>query len=118
MSDSLRPHESQQARPPCPSPNPGVHSDEDSLYLLSNGSKKRLNQFIHLPIVYKGFQFANCSFSFLLLLFMNSEDECYQIYQFFVVTLLITIYYTLLDTRMLLAIISWSQLGACALINT
>jgi len=27
MSDSLRPHESQLARPPCPSPTPGVHSD-------------------------------------------------------------------------------------------
>ena len=27
MSDSLRPHESQHARPPCPSPTPGVHSD-------------------------------------------------------------------------------------------
>ena len=26
MSDSLRPHESQHARPPCPSPTPGVHS--------------------------------------------------------------------------------------------
>ena len=25
MSDSLRPHESQQAKPPCPSPTPGVH---------------------------------------------------------------------------------------------
>ena len=25
--DSLRPHESQHARPPCPSPIPGVHSD-------------------------------------------------------------------------------------------
>ena len=25
MSDSLRPHESQHARPPCPSPTPGVH---------------------------------------------------------------------------------------------
>ena len=24
-SDSLRPHESQHARPPCPSPTPGVH---------------------------------------------------------------------------------------------
>ena len=24
-SDSSRPHESQQARPPCPSPTPGVH---------------------------------------------------------------------------------------------
>ena len=27
MSDSLRPHESQHTRPPCPSPTPGVHSD-------------------------------------------------------------------------------------------
>ena len=27
MSDSLQPHESQYARPPCPSPAPGVHSD-------------------------------------------------------------------------------------------
>ena len=25
VSDSLRPHESQHARPPCPSPAPGVH---------------------------------------------------------------------------------------------
>ena len=25
--DSLRPHESQHARPPCPSPTPGVHSN-------------------------------------------------------------------------------------------
>ena len=25
MSDSLRPHESQHARPPCPSPTPGVY---------------------------------------------------------------------------------------------
>ena len=27
VSDSLRPHESQHARPPCPSQTPGVHSD-------------------------------------------------------------------------------------------
>ena len=27
VSDSLRPHESQHARPPCPSPSPEVHSD-------------------------------------------------------------------------------------------
>ena len=25
VSDSLQPHESQHARPPCPSPTPGVH---------------------------------------------------------------------------------------------
>ena len=27
VSDSLRPHDSQHARPPCPSPTPGVHSN-------------------------------------------------------------------------------------------
>ena len=27
VSDTLRPHESQHARAPCPSPTPGVHSD-------------------------------------------------------------------------------------------
>ena len=27
VSDSLQPHESQHASPPCPSPTPGVHSD-------------------------------------------------------------------------------------------
>ena len=33
VSDSLRPHESQHARPPCPSPTPGVHSDSRPLSL-------------------------------------------------------------------------------------
>ena len=27
VSDSLRPHDLQHTRPPCPSPSPGVHSD-------------------------------------------------------------------------------------------
>ena len=32
MSDSLQPHESQHARPSCPSPSPGVHSvDADKM---------------------------------------------------------------------------------------
>ena len=31
VSDSLRPHESQHARPPCPSPTPGVHSNSHPL---------------------------------------------------------------------------------------
>ena len=30
VSDSLQPRESQHARPPCPSPTPGVHSDSRS----------------------------------------------------------------------------------------
>ena len=31
MSDSLQPHELQHARPPCPSPTPGVHSSSHPL---------------------------------------------------------------------------------------
>ena len=31
MSDSLRPHELQRDRPPCPSPTPGVHWDSHPL---------------------------------------------------------------------------------------
>ncbi|XDA69818.1 hypothetical protein R6Z07M_000183 [Ovis aries] len=31
VSDSLRPHESQHARPPCPSPTLGVHSNSTSI---------------------------------------------------------------------------------------
>ena len=31
VSDSLRPHELQHARSPCPSPTPGVHSDSSPL---------------------------------------------------------------------------------------
>ena len=34
MSDTLRPHESQHARPPCPSPTPGVHSKYKSTLKL------------------------------------------------------------------------------------
>ena len=31
VSNSLHPHESQHARPPCPSPSPGVHSNSPPL---------------------------------------------------------------------------------------
>ena len=34
MSNSLQPHESQHARPPCPSPAPGVHSSIVYYYLI------------------------------------------------------------------------------------
>ena len=42
MSDSLRPHKPQHARPPCPSPAPGVHPDSCPLsqwyYLIISSS--------------------------------------------------------------------------------
>ena len=39
VSDSLRPHESQHTRPPCPSPTSGVHSDAYD-YLIHTIFKK------------------------------------------------------------------------------
>ena len=36
VSNSLRPHESQHARPPCPSPIPGVHSGVYADYIMRN----------------------------------------------------------------------------------
>ena len=36
MSDSLRHHESQHARPPCPSPSPGVHPNSCIKLVMSS----------------------------------------------------------------------------------
>ena len=36
VSDSLRPHESQHARPPCPSPAPGVMSTQTHVYRVGD----------------------------------------------------------------------------------
>ena len=49
MSDSLRPHESQHARPPCPSPTPGVHSDS-----------RPSSQWCHLAISSSVVPFSSC----------------------------------------------------------
>ena len=49
VSDSLRPHESQQARPTCPSPTPGVHSDS-----------RPLSQWCHPAISSSVVPFSSC----------------------------------------------------------
>ena len=49
MSDSLQPHESQHARPPCPSPTPGVLSD-------SRTSSQWCHPAISFPVV----PFSSC----------------------------------------------------------
>ena len=49
VSDSLRPHESQHARPPCPSPTPRVHSDSHSS-----------SQWCHLAISSSVVPFSSC----------------------------------------------------------
>ena len=49
VSDSLWPHESQHARPPCPSPTPAVHSD-------SHPSSRRCHPAISSSVV----PFSSC----------------------------------------------------------
>ena len=49
MSDSLQPHESQHARPPCPSPTARVHSNSCSL-----------SQWCHPAISSSVFPFSSC----------------------------------------------------------
>ena len=44
MSDSLRPHELQHARPPCPSPTPRVHSASTSIESVMPSSHLILNR--------------------------------------------------------------------------
>ena len=49
VSDSLRPHESQHDRPPCPSPTPGVHWDS-----------RPLSQWCHPAISSSVVPFSSC----------------------------------------------------------
>ena len=65
VSDSLRPHESQHARPPCPSPTPGVHSD-------SHPSSRWCHQTVLSSVV----PFSSCPQSF-------PASGSFQISQFF-----------------------------------
>ena len=53
MSDSLWPHEPQHARPPCPSPTPGIHSDS-----------RPLSQWCHPTISSSVIPFSSCLQSF------------------------------------------------------
>ena len=65
VSDSLQPYESQHARPPCPSPTPGVHSDSrpssqwchPAIYPLSSPSPLAPNPSQHQSL----FQWVNSS---------------------------------------------------------
>ena len=62
MSDSLRPHESQHARPPCPSPTPGVHSDS-----------RPLSQWCQPAISSSVVPFSSCLQSFPASVFSNDS---------------------------------------------
>ena len=55
VSNSLQPHELQHARPPCPSPTPGVHSDS-----------RPSSQWCHPTISSSVIPFSSCPQSLLL----------------------------------------------------
>ena len=65
VSDSLRPHESQHARPPCPSPTPGVHWDS-----------RPSSQWCHPAISSSVFPFSSCPQSL-------PASECFPMSQLF-----------------------------------
>ena len=58
VSDSLRPHELQHARPPCPSPTPRVHSDSPSLTTQTHHSYSPLR--CHPAISSSVVPFSSC----------------------------------------------------------
>ena len=61
-SDSLQPHESQHARPPCPSPAPGVHWDS-----------RPSSQWCHPAISSSVVPFSSCPQSLLASVFSNES---------------------------------------------
>ena len=62
VSDSLQPHESQHARPPCPSPTPGVHSDS-----------RPSSRWCHPAISYLAIPFSSCPQSLPASVFSNES---------------------------------------------
>ena len=74
MSDSLWPHESQHARPPCPSPTPRVHSDSRSS-----------SQWYHPAISSSVVPFSSCTQSSQhqsLFQWVNSSPEVAKVLEF------------------------------------
>ena len=74
MSDYLRPHESQQARPPCLSPTPGVHSGSHPL-----------SQWCHPAISSSVVPFSSCphpSQHQSLFQWVNSSHEVAKVLEF------------------------------------
>ena len=74
MSDSLWPHKSQHARPPCPSPTPGVHSNWSLVFPILLSSSVSLHwllrkAFLSLLGILWNSAFRCLHLSFLLLFF-------------------------------------------------
>ena len=74
VSNSLRPHESHPARPPCPSPTPGIHSD-------SRPSSQWCHPTISCSVVpFSCLQFFQASESFQMSQFFTSGGQNIRAY--------------------------------------
>ena len=74
VSDSLRPHESQHARPPCPSPTPGLYSNSCPS-----------SQWCHPAISFSVISFSSCPHSLQhqgLFPWVNSSNEVAKVLEF------------------------------------
>ena len=74
VSDSLQPHESQHARPPCPTPTPGVHWDS-----------RPSSQWCHPAISSSVVPFCSCPQSFQhqsLFQWINPSHEVAKVLEF------------------------------------
>ena len=65
VSDCLRPHESQHARPPCPSPTPRVHSNSHPL-----------SRWCHPAISFTVVPFSSCPQSLPVWVFSSESTLC------------------------------------------
>ena len=81
MSDSLRPHESKHARPPCPSPTPGVYSNSCPLsrwcHLVISSSVILFSCPQPLPAS-GSFQQVNCSHEVARVLAFQLQHQSFQ----------------------------------------
>ena len=96
MSDSLRPHELQHARPPCPSPTPGVHWDSgpssqwchpaisSSVVLFSScpQSLPASESFPMIPLLKENFQHLKLCLTRPLVCFLFRSSCKYRIWGF------------------------------------
>ena len=51
MSNSLQPHELQHARPPCPSPTPGVHSSSELIEFIIESVMPYSHLILYCPLL-------------------------------------------------------------------
>ena len=52
VSDSLQPHEPQHARPPCPSPNPGIYPNSCPLMVMPSNHLILCHPLLLLPSIF------------------------------------------------------------------